>query len=289
MGYRKKGLESTRKRHLVRGLQEHFNLSERRACRLVGIGRSSHRYVTVIAEENETLKARIAELAYTWRRFGYRRIHQLLDREGYKVNHKRVYRLYRLSGLVVRRRKRKRISANRGRPQSVTPAPNQRWSMDFVSDVTATGQRYRVLVVLDEGTRECLATEVDSSLGGQRVVRVLNRIASERGYPKEILSDNGPEFASIALSQWAYEHRVTQSFIDPGKPMQNGFVESFNGKLRDECLNEHWFRGIVEARRIIEQWRTDYNTVRPHSSLDNKTPAEYAATLAASADERNAS
>ena len=136
MGHRKKELESTRKRHLVREIQEHFNLSERRACRLVGIGRSSHRYVTVIAEENEALKARIAELAYTWRRFGYRRIHQLLGREGYRVNHKRVYRLYRLSGLVVRRRKRKRISSNRGRPQVVAPVPNQRWSMDFVSDVT---------------------------------------------------------------------------------------------------------------------------------------------------------
>lgn len=226
MGYRKKGLESTRKRHLVQGLQEHFNLSERRACRLVGIGRSSHRYVTVIAEENEALKARITELAYTWRRFGYRRIHQLLDREGYKVNHKRVYRLYRLSGLVVRRRKRKRISANRGRPQAVTPTPNQRWSMDFVSDVTATGQRYRVLVVLGEGTRECLATEVDSSLGGQRVARTLTRIASERGYPKEILSDNGPEFASIALSQWAYEHRVTQLFIDPGKRCKTALLRA---------------------------------------------------------------
>lgn len=289
MGHRKKGLESTRKRHLVQEIQEHFNLSERRACRLVGIGRSSHRYEAVIVKENEALKTRITELAYAWRRFGYRRIHQLLDREGYKVNHKRVYRLYRLSGLVVRRRKRKRISSSRGRPKIVAPVPNQRWSMDFVSDVTATGQRFRVLVVLDEGTRECLATEVDSSLGGQRVVRVLNRIASERGYPKEVLSDNGPEFASISLSQWAYEHRVSQLFIDPGKPMQNGFVESFNGKLRDECLNEHWFRGIVEARRIIEQWRVDYNTIRPHSSLGNKTPAEYAAILVASADERNAS
>lgn len=171
----------------------------------------------------------------------------------------------------------------------VAPAPNLRWSMDFVSDVTANGQRYRVLVVLDEGTRECLATEVDTSLGGHRVTRVLDRIAMYRGYPKEILSDNGPEFASIVLSQWAYEHRVNQQFIEPGKPMQNGYVESFNGRLRDECLNEHWFRGVSEARRIIEQWRTDYNEIRPHSSLDNKTPAEYAAYLAESADEQSVS
>ncbi|SHK86550.1 putative transposase [Desulforamulus aeronauticus DSM 10349] len=255
-------------------------MSERRACRLVGIGRSSHRYVPSASEENEALKTRISELAFKWRRFGYRRIHALLQREGQKVNHKKVYRLYRLAGLAVRRRKRKRVLSGRGRPHTVTPQPNVRWSMDFVSDSTATGQRFRVFVVIDEATRECLACEVDTSITGQRVTRVLDRIAIYRGYPKEILSDNGPEFAGLTLNQWAYEHRVIQLFIDPGKPMQNSHVESFNGKLRDECLNEHWFRGVSEARRIIEEWRHEYNTVRPHSGLSNKTPVEYATYLA---------
>lgn len=211
----------------------------------------------------------------TWRRFGYRRIYALLRREGWQVNHKRIYRLYRNAGLAVRRRKRKRVLTDRGKPQPVLSLPNQRWSMDFVSDSTASGQRFRVLAVLDEGTRECLACETDTSLTGVRVKRVLDRLARDRGYPKEILSDNGPEFAGLVLNQWAYENRVIQLFIQPGKPMQNGYVESFNGKLRDECLNEHWFRTIGEAQRIIEQWRLDYNNLRPHSALDNLTPSEF--------------
>jgi len=191
------------------------------------------------------------------------------------VNHKRVYRLYRSAGLAVRRRKRKRILTDRGKPQAVLAVPNQRWSMDFVSDSTASGQRFRVLVVLDESTRECLACEADTSLTGSRVQRVLDRLAMDRGYPREILSDNGPEFAGLVLNQWAYNHRVMQLFIQPGKPMQNGYVESFNGKLRDECLNEHWFRTVGEAQRIIEAWRLKYNHMRPHSALDNMTPVEY--------------
>jgi putative transposase len=264
---------------LVQHLQERFGLSERRACRLIGIGRSTHRYSTSFSEKDEVLKTRITELAFEWRRFGYRGIHTLLRREGFKANHKKIYRLYRLAGLSVRRRKRKRVLLGRGNPQAVLARVNQRWSMDFLSDATASGQRYRIFVVIDVGTRECLATEVDTSLTGQRVTRVLDRIAAERGYPKEILSDNGPEFTGVALNQWAYEHRVIQLFIEPGRPMQNGYVESFNGRLRDECLNEHWFRGVSEARRLINEWRNTYNTIRPHSSLNGMTPVEYAVAL----------
>lgn len=216
-----------------------------------------------------------------WRRFGYRRLHALLAREGWYVNHKRIYRLYRNAGLAVRRRKKKRVMTDRGKPQAVLAVPNQRWSMDFVSDATASGQRFRVLVVLDEGKRECLACEADTSLTGARVQRVLDRLAADRGYPREILSDNGPEFTSLVLNQWAYERRVNQLFIQPGKPMQNGYVESFNGKLRDECLNEHWFRTVREAQRIIEAWRLNYNYVRPHSALDNQTPVEYRESISA--------
>jgi len=203
----------------------------------------------------------------------------LLRREGWQVNHKRVYRLYHEAGLSVRRRKKKRVFSDRGKPHAALAVPNQRWSMDFVTDSTASGQRFRTLVVLDEGTRQCLATEVDTSITGARVARVLDRLAAEYGYPKEVLSDNGPEFVSLVLNQWAYQHRVAQLFIEPGKPMQNGYVESFNGKFRDECLNENWFRTVGEARRIIEDWRLSYNNLRPHSALGNLTPAEFRSNL----------
>ncbi len=204
----------------------------------------------------------------------------MLSREGWQVNHKRVYREYRKAGLSVQRRKRKRVLPDRGKPEATLSIPNQRWSMDFVSDATASGQRFRVLVVLDEGTRECLALETDTSLTGERVKRLLDRIAADRGYPAEILTDNGPEFAGLVLNQWSYEKRIKQLFIQPGKPMQNGYVESFNGKLRDECLNEHWFRTVGEARRILEDWKEIYNNLRPHSALNNLTPAEYIKSLA---------
>lgn len=256
-----------------------MGFSERRACRLVGIGRSTYRYQRNPSTENEEIKNRLTELALTWRRFGYRRLHVLMQREGWQVNHKRIYRLYRNAGLSVRRRKRKRVYLDRGKPKAVLAIPNQRWSMDFVTDTTSSGQRFRTLVVLDEGTRECLACEVDTSLTGERVARVLDRLANDRGYPQEVLSDNGPEFAGLVLNQWAYSHRVAQLFIQPGKPMQNGYVESFNGKLRDECLNEHWFRSVGEARRIIESWRMSYNHDRPHSALNNMTPTEFLAAL----------
>jgi putative transposase len=228
---------------------------------------------------NEAILERLAELASRWKRFGYRRLHILLCREGKTVNHKRVYRLYKQAGLSLRKRKKKCPSEKRGRPETAVLVPNLRWSMDFVSDVTATGQRFRTLTVIDEATRECLALEVDTSLTGKRVISVLNRLSLFRGYPGEVLTDNGSEFTSNALSEWAYDKKVDHLFIDPGKPIQNAYIESFNGKFRDECLNEHWFKNLTEAREIIEQWRLEYNHARPHSSLGNLTPAEYAAKL----------
>ena len=230
--------------------------------------------------EPSGLRERLLTLAAERRRFGYRRLWVLLRREGFEVNHKRVYRLYREEGLAVRRRKRKRIASVVRVPRQAPERPNQRWSMDFVSDALANGRRIRVLTVIDDFTRESLATEVDTSLPGMRVTRVLDRLADERGLPEVITVDNGPEFAGKTLDAWAYAHGVRLHFIDPGKPVQNAFIESFNGRLRDECLNEHWFMSLPAARTIIEAWRDDYNTVRPHSALGNRTPAEFAEQVA---------
>jgi putative transposase len=199
----------------------------------------------------------------------------LLKREGWTVNHKRVYRIYRAEGLLVRRRKRKRIGKVE-RPALATPTGlNQRWSMDFISDALSTGRKFRSLNIVDDYNRECLATEVDTSLTGMRVVRVLERLREERGLPQTLVLDNGPEFAGRALDVWAYGQSVKLHFIAPGKPVQNAFIESFNGKMRDECLNEHWFVSLGEARQIIEDWRRDYNEVRPHTALANRTPREF--------------
>ena len=197
-------------------------------------------------------------------------------REGYEINHKKVYRLYCEEDLRVRKRKKKRVSRPRLPESQVLNKANQRWSMDFVSDTTAMGNRIRILTVMDEHTRECLALEVDTSITGSRVSRVLDRIGMERGYPEEILTDNGPEFTSKAMDAWAYIRGITHRFIEPGKPSQNGYIESFNGKLRDECLNEHWFLNLKDARNIIGEWQRIYNEERPHSSLGNLTPSEFA-------------
>ena len=248
--------------------------SERRACGLVGISRSSCRYQGN-GRDDGPLKERLRELAAERRRFGYRRLHVLLCREGWAVNHKRVYRIYREEGLCVRRRGRKRVSRER-RPAQAATGPNQHWSLDFVSDALSWGRKIRLLTVVDAFTRESLAIEVDTSLSGVRVARVLDRVIGERGRaPEEIVLDNGPELTSRALDQWAYERGVTLRFIEPGKPVQNCFIESFNGRLRDECLNEHWFLSLPAARRIVEDWRIDYNQQRPHSSLGNLSPEEF--------------
>lgn len=210
------------------------------------------------------------------RRFGYRRLHALLQREGFAVNHKRVYRLYVEEQLWVRKRTRKRRVAQTRVPLLVPTAPNQVWSLDFIGDALATGRRFRALNVVDDHSREAPAIEVDTSLGGQRVTRVLDRLKVERGLPWQIRTDNGPEFTSRAVEQWAYENGVDWQFIEPGRPMENAYVESFNGKFRDECLNENWFTDLADARQKIEQWRQDYNQVRPHSALGYRTPTEFA-------------
>ena len=255
-------------------------MSERRACRLSDIGRSSFRYERK-PDRNVALRKRLKELAEKRRKFGCSRLLTLLRREGHLVNHKRLERLYREEGLSLRRRKRKkRVASLRivmDRPQRA----NQHWSMDFVSDNVWSGRRFRVLTIVDDFTKECPALEVDYSLPGLRVTRVLNRLALMRGLPEIITVDNGPEFISKALDAWAYANNVRLRFIEPGKPVQNCFIESFNGKFRDECLDDNVFTDIRDARRKIEEWRVDYNTVRPHSSLNDLTPEEFIATLTA--------
>jgi putative transposase len=257
---------------------EGHGLSQRRACRLVGIGHSTLRYQRRRARD-ETVRQRLRELAAQRRRFGYRRLGWLLAREGHSMNHKKVYRLYREERLMVRRRGGRKRALGSRTPMMVPAGLNQRWSLDFVSDTLADGRRFRVLCVLDDFSRECLAAVVDTSLGGVRVVRELELVVNQRGWPHTIVSDNGTELTSKAVLRWAAE-RVSWHYIQPGKPVQNAFIESFNSKLRDECLNEHFFFGLAEARHLIEAWRQDYNQLRPHSSLGALAPAEYASRQA---------
>lgn len=252
-----------------------FGLSQRRACRLIDLARSSYHYHSGKLRDFE-LRARLIDLAQKRPRFGYRRLHVLLRREGYLVNHKWTERVYREEGLALRRKKRRKLAGGLRATFMACQKPNERWSMDFVSDSLTSGRKIRVLTVVDDYTRECPALEVDTSLGGVRVTRFLDRLAETRGLPEVIRTDNGPEFAGKALDEWAYRNRVRLDFIRPGKPVENAYVESFNGKLRDECLNQHWFTTLQAARQIIEDWRRDYNEARPHSSLGNLTPEEFA-------------
>ncbi len=256
-----------------------YEMSERHACRLLGLGRSTHRYRARRQERDIELRSRLKELAAKRMRFGYRRLTAMLVREGIAANHKRVYRLYREEGLAMRIRQRRRIRWTGAVSGPVATRANERWSIDFVSDCVSTGRVIRMLTVVDDCTRECPAIEVDTSLGGLRVRRVLDRIASERGLPEAIVLDNGPEFRGRALAAWSEERRVRLEFIQPGKPAQNAFAESFNGRLRDECLNANWFTSLSDARQKIESWRQDYNQQRPHSSLNYLPPAEFARTL----------
>jgi putative transposase len=267
-------------REAVGVMKEVYRRSERRACGLLGISRSSCRYQPRRPEEN-ALRERLRELAAERRRFGYRRLAVLLRREGWGVNWKRVYRVYRQEHLQVGKRPRKRGVSQQRLPLALPSGPNERWSMDFVTDSLATGRCFRTLNVVDDYTRECLRIEVDTSLGGERVARVLEELWQQRGGPQVIVVDHGPEFTSQALDRWAYQRGVKLHFIAPGKPEQNAYVESFNGKFRDECLNEHWFGDLKEAREKIETWRQDYNQRRPHSALGYRTPEEFAARTAA--------
>jgi putative transposase len=261
-------------REAVRALRTAFTLSERRACRLIGIARSSRRYETR-RDQATGLRERLRALAEQRRRFGYRRLTIPLRREGLRVNHKRVYRLYREEGLAVRRRRRKRIVRPAAARLPLPTRLNQRWAMDFIEDRLATGRKFRAFNVMDAFSRRGLASEVDTSLPGRRVVQVLDRLAGQRGRPEELVLDNGPEFIGRALDQWASTHGVRLHFITPGKPVQNAHIESFHGRFRDECLNESWFLTVMDARRIIEAWRQDYNTLRPHSALGYRTPEEF--------------
>ncbi len=262
----------------MRFLLEGFQVSQRRACELAGLWRSTWQY-TSRRREPEGLRRRIKELAVERPRFGYPRLHVMLRREGHHVNRKRVYRIYREEGLQLRRKKRKRVAAACRRAIPVPQRPHERWSMDFVSDSMRTGQKLRVLNIVDDCTRLSTAITADTSISGQRVVRTLEEAAAVHGLPKSIVTDNGPEFTSRALDQWAHDNGVQLFFIEPGKPVQNAFVESFNGKFRDECLNQHVFDDVHDARRKISAWREDYNTRRPHESLGWKTPQEHAASL----------
>jgi putative transposase len=263
-------------RQAVGFIQAEFKVSQRRACRILAFARSSLTYESCREEPTALLK-RLRALAEQRPRHGYRMLYMSLRREGFEVNHKRVYRLYRREDLAVRRKKRKKLAGHVVR--AVLPPPtasNQRWSMDFVSEVTWGGRRFRIFVVVDDFTREALALLVDTSIGGTRVARLLDELVAARGKPQTLVSDNGPEFTGKALDAWSYRTGVKLHFIRPGKPYENAFVESFNGRFRDECLNGHWFVDLFDARDKIESWRRFYNEERPHSSLGGATPIEYA-------------
>lgn len=263
------------RREAVRWTGETYGLSERRACRLVSAARATVRY-RARRPDDAALRDRLLAHAAQRRRWGYRRLAVLVRREGQHVNLKRVYRVYHEAGLMVRRRRKRLRAVVRG-PQPVVDArqPLQWWAMDFLKDQLCTRRWFRVFTLEDLWAREALAFEVDTSLPALRVIRVLDRIAAVRGYPRYLRVDNGPEFISQALDAWAYQHGVQLVFIDPGRPVQNAHIESFHDKVRDEFLNEHWFATIAEAQVLAEAWRVDYNTVRPHSSLGYRTPEEY--------------
>ena len=258
-------------------LRDTFQVSERHACELIGMAVSSFRYRS--QRSDEALREQLVALAREKPRFGYRRLHVLLRRNGVMVNHKRVWRVYREAGLCVKRRKRKRL-VRIGTPTTVVTAANQQWALDFASDVIASGRTIRVLSVIDTFTRECLALEVDTSFASRRVTRVLDQIIGWRGLPQSIRCDNGPELTSRHFLSWCIERRIDLVHIQPGRPMQNGHVESFTGKLRDECLNASWFRNLFDARRKIAAWQNEYNCERPHSSLGYLSPATFAASTA---------
>jgi putative transposase len=269
---------ATAKRAVVGFLQESYELSQRRACEAIGFLRSTCRYLRR-RRDDARLRQRIKELAEKRPRFGYRRLWLMLQRERFHVNPKRVHRVYREEGLQVRRRRRKRVSLVR-HPLVAPRRPNERWSIDFMRDTLGDAKAFRTFNVVDDLTRECLAIEVAKSIPGARVVRVLGCIAANRGYPERMVMDNGPELAGEALDEWAYRNGVELHFITPGRPVENAYIESFNGKFRDECLNEHWFSTLDDARQTIEEWRRDYNEERPHSALGGLPPREYAAQFA---------
>ena len=271
------------KRDAVAHLQAAMGLSERRACSIVAVDRKTVRYLPKRPADTE-LRARLRDLANARRRFGYRRLFVLLRQAGETSGKNRIYRLYREEGLTVRKRRARRRAVGTRTPIPVEAKPNARWSLDFVHDQFACGRRFRILNIVDDVTRECLAAIPDTSICGKRVARELTALIARRCMPGMIVSDNGTEFTSNAILSWANENKVEWRYIAPGKPMQNGFCESFNGRMRDELLNETLFFGLDHARAKIGAWANDYNHRRPHSSLGYATPAEYAANLTATGD-----
>jgi putative transposase len=263
------------KREAVAHLCSAFDMSERRACKIIGCVRMTVRYRSRRPDDAE-LRVRLRALAHERRRFGYRRLHVLLRREGFKVNHKRLFRLYREERLMVRRRGGRKRALGTRAPMLIPQWPNDRWSLDFVADQFIDGRRMRILVVVDDCTRECLALVADTSISGIRVARELDRLLAQCGKPRMIVSDNGTELTSNAILRWADDHKVAWHYIAPGKPVQNAFAESFIGRLRDELLNETLFRSLPHARALLETWRIDYNTNRPHSRLGWMSPIAYA-------------
>lgn len=262
-------------RKAVTHLMAKHEMSERRACKAIGACRMTVRYKT-IRSEDQPLRERMRSIGRERRRFGYRRILVLLKREGHVVNHKKLFRLYREEKLTVRRRGGRKRAIGTRAPLVVPLMPNERWALDFVSDQLTDGRRFRILTVVDTCTRECIGLIADASLSGARVIRELGQLVAERGRPKMVVSDNGTEFTSNAVLGWSEDMRIDWHYIAPGKPMQNGFVESFNGRLRDELLNETLFSTLPQARVALSVWRADYNASRPHSRLGWQTPSEFA-------------
>jgi len=251
-------------------------LSERRACRLVGLTRDAYRNPPAPSAQEEALSKKIVEIAHARRRFGYRRVHDLLRPQYPGVNHKRVYRLYCEANLAVRRRKKVRRPPAERTPLTIATQVNEVWSMDFVSDSLANGRRLKCLTVADDVSHEAVDIAVDYGISGMYVTRLLDQAARFRGYPEAVRTDNGPEFTSRAFIAWTQGHGIRHILIEPGRPMQNGYIESFNGRFRDECLNEHWFETLHQARTTIAAWRRNYNEVRPHGSIGRIPPARFA-------------
>ena len=263
------------RRDCVKALQGQ-GLSERAACRLLGISSSVLRYVAR-DDGNAALRERLRELAGQHRRHGYRMLHARLLQEGRQINVKRTYRLYTLEGLTVRKRRRKKLPAAERQPLTRPERPNEVWSMDFVFDELACGRRMKTLTVVDDCSKEAVQIAADSSIPARYVTRLLDEAIARRGKPRCIRSDNGPEFAGRVLQAWAAERAIEHRFIQPGKPTQNAYVESFNGRFRDECLSQHWFASLSHMRSVIDNWREDYNERRPHSSCGYLPPAQFAA------------
>ena len=269
----------------MQAVRDRLGVPERAACRWLGVNRKLLHYRS--RRNDEPLKLRLVALAGEHRRYGLPRLVVLLRREGIVDNHKRIGRIYRSAGLQVRKRIRRKLALGRGPVEAKMLRPNQRWSLDFVHDRLRTNRRFRVLAVGDDCTRENLVLKADFAFSGQRVTRELDAAAALRGYPETIVMDNGPEMVSLAMLRWAVDRGIRLHHIAPGKPIQNAFIESFNGRLRDECLNEHDFATLADVQQILDEWRDRYNKTRPHGSLDWRTPEEFASTFATTSPTKN--